>query len=319
MPVHASAPPLPSTPGNPGNPSDETPETRWTAGPALVALITTFGVALFIGIPAIVIGEDTTTAKVIGNVVSSILQNAVFVGIPVLILVLMAVGRLRRRDFGLRMPPRPWVAVGFLVLAFFAYLALSAGLAALLGIGDQKDDLPEKLGAKDSVAAGIVIALCVTVLAPIGEEFLLRGVIYPGLRNSLRRISPMWVAVILAALIDGLIFGALHAAGSKAIFLPILALFGAVLCVLYQLTGSLYAPIVLHATNNTIAITTALGWKFSSGALLWVGAILILALMGLAARWVGSRLPPVGRVIPAAQSAESPPPGPGGPPSAAPV
>ncbi len=29
--------------------------------------------------------------------------------------------------------------------------------------------------------------------------FLLRGVLFPGLRNSLSRISPMWVAVLIAA------------------------------------------------------------------------------------------------------------------------
>ena len=84
---------------------DETTEgTRWGAGPAFLALIATFGVTIFVGIPGVLIGEDTTAAKIVGNVVSSVLQNAAFVGIPVLILVLLMVGPLRRRDFGLQFP-----------------------------------------------------------------------------------------------------------------------------------------------------------------------------------------------------------------------
>lgn len=277
--------------------------TRWGAGPALLALLATFGVTLFVGIPALLIGEDTVTAEIVGNVVSSILQNAAFVGVPVLILALLALGRLRRRDFGLWLPPRRWVFVGLIVAAFVAYLLLAAGLGVLLGIEGEQDDLPEKLGAKETAAAGIAIAICVTVFAPIGEEFLLRGVVFPGLRDSLARVSPLWIAVLVAAIVDGVIFGALHIAGSKAIFLPVLALFGVILCLLYQFTGSLYAPIVLHATNNTIAITNALDWKFHSGVILWVGAIVTLALLALLARRVGWSVGPLGRDRPTPETA----------------
>lgn len=295
-------PPSEPQPAPPGDHTDDhatdeaaTEGTRWTAGPAFLALIATFGVTLFVGIPALLIGEDTTTGEIVGNVVSSVLQNAAFVGVPVLILVLLMVGPLRRRDFGLVMPERKWLFVGLIVAAFVAYLLLAAGLGALIGIEGEQDDLPEKLGAKESAAAGIAIAICVTVFAPIGEEFLLRGVLFPGLRNSLSRISPLWVAVLIAAVIDGLVFGALHVAGSKAIFLPVLATFGLVLCLLYQFTGSLYAPIVLHATNNTIAISNALDWKFQSGLLLWIGALVSLSLIALIVKQLGLRTGPLGR------------------------
>ncbi len=295
--VPPSSAPLPAAPDGPAaDPADdETEGTRWGVGAALLALLATFGVTLFVGIPALLIGDDTTTTNVIGTVVSSVLQNAAFVGIPVLILALLAIGRLRRRDFGLWMPPRKWVVVGLIVAAFVVYLLLAAGIGALMGIGDEQDDLPEKLGAKDTVLAGMVIAFCVTVFAPIGEEFLLRGVLFPGLRNSIARFAPVWVAVLLAALIDGLIFGGLHVAGSKAIFLPVLAAFGFVLCLLYQFSGTLYAPIVLHATNNTIAMSTALGWKFQSGLLLWIVAIGTLTLMALLVKQLGLRIGPLGR------------------------
>ncbi len=264
---------------------------RWGAGVSLLALVATLGMTIFVAIPGLVIGDDTTTREIVGNVVSSVLQNAVFVGVPLLVVVLAAGKGLRRGDFGLRLPRHPWRIVAGLVVAYLAYVLLSGGLAQLIGVGDQQDDLPEKLGAKDSAAAGIVIAFCVTVLAPIGEEFLLRGVVYPGLRDGLRRIAPAGVAIGVAALVDGALFGALHAGGSQAIFLPILALFGAVLCLLYQWTGSLYAPILLHATNNTVAIATALDWSVGEGVLLWVCAVAILTLIALAVRALDARLP----------------------------
>lgn len=269
-----------------------------------MALIATLGVTIFVGIPAILIGDDTVTTKVTGTAISSILQAIAFVGVPLLILGLM-VGVPRRGDLGLRLPARWGRMIGLIVAVFLLYLVLSSGLGQLIGIGEQKDDLPAKLGAKDSAIAGIVIALCVTVLAPIGEEILLRGVIYPGLRNSLRRISPGWLAIGGAALIDGLIFGALHAGGSKAIFLPILALFGALLCLLYQFSGSLYAPILLHATNNTVAIATALKWSFLDGLLLWISAVMLLSLLALAARGFEARWtsPPAWGAPPAGGSA----------------
>jgi membrane protease YdiL (CAAX protease family) len=262
----------------------------WGAGPALVALLTTFGVVIFTGIPALVIGEGTATAKVAGNAVSSLLQDAAFVAVPILILTLM-VGPMRRRDFGVRMPARPLRIVALIVVAFFVYLLLSKLLGDLIGVGDQQDDLPDKLGAKESTLAGLVIAFCVTVVAPIGEEFLLRGVLFQGLRNSFSRVTPQWVAIGIAALIDGAIFGALHAGGTDAIFLPLLALFGIVLCLLFQFSGSLYASIVVHATNNTVAIASALGWSFLSGLVLWIGAIAVLSLIALGVRRFDARLP----------------------------
>lgn len=271
-------------------PTPSTTEARWGATFALLAFITTFGATILIVVPVALIGDDTTTAKVVGNLVSSVLQNAFFVAVPVLFLVL-AIGPVRRRDFGLRMPPRPWIVAGAIVVAFVAYLLLAAVLASLIGADGQQDDLPDKLGAKDTALAGLVIAFSVTVFAPIGEEFLMRGVVYPGLRNSLARFSPKYVAIGIAAVVDGAIFGALHLAGSKAILVPILVLFGAVLCLLYQATGSLYAPIILHMTNNVLAITSALDWSFAGGVALWLCAFTVLSTFALIARRVGAQLP----------------------------
>ncbi|MDX8153376.1 type II CAAX endopeptidase family protein [Patulibacter brassicae] len=256
---------------------------RWGALEGILALVTAIGLTLFAGIPAVVIGEDSGTAEVTGNAISMLLQNVIFVGAPIALLGVMGY-RATRGDLGWRAPRRTWLAIGLLVAAAVTYLLLSAGLAHLLGVADEQDDLPDELGVNVSALAAIVIGLAVTVLAPIGEETLLRGVVYPGLRTTFGKVAPGWLAIALAAIIDGLLFGALHAAGTDIGFLPILALFGAILCLLYQWTGSLYLPIVLHATNNTVAITQAADWSAAQGLALWVVAMAILTGLALGIR-----------------------------------
>jgi membrane protease YdiL (CAAX protease family) len=290
--VSAPASTSPSSPSAPGSDaSGPTPRASWGAAAAALAFVAAFGAAIFTSIPTLAIGDDTVTTKAVGSVVGSILQNIAFVAIPLLILSALVGRRLSRRDLGLTLPPAAWKIPLFAAVALVVYLLLSSGLGSLLNTNGQEDSLPEDLGAKGSLAAGIAIGLAVTVCAPIGEEFLLRGVLYPGLRDTLARVAPVWVAIALAALVDGLIFGALHLAGTKAIFLPILMLFGVILCLLYQATGSLYANILLHATNNTIAIAVSLDWSFLGGLALWVSALSIITLLALAARALELRLP----------------------------
>jgi membrane protease YdiL (CAAX protease family) len=57
-----------------------------------------------------------------------------------------------------------------------------------------------------------------------------------------------------AALIDGIVFAALHFQGpDTAIILPVIAVFGVGQCLVYERTGSLFAVIAIHAAFNTFA------------------------------------------------------------------
>lgn len=257
---------------------------RWGIGAALLTLVATLGSASLAVIPDLALGDDTLTRRIVGQLGSMITQNAIFVALPVVIVALLLQARPAPSAFGLRTPSRPWMTAGAVVVAFVGYLLISNLLGSLLDVGDRKDSQPATLGATESVAAGIAIALGVTILAPVGEEFLMRGVVYPGMRDGLSgRIGP-WAAIAVAAGVNGLIFGALHGA-TDLIFIPMLMTFGIVLCLLYQLTGSLYAPIALHLTNNTVAIATALEWTVLEGLALWLSAAAVLS---VAARVVGA-------------------------------
>ena len=69
--------------------------------------------------------------------------------------------------------------------------------------------------------------------------------LFGGLRERLPRLA--------AALLAGLIFGGLHAlTGITAV--PPLIVFGFVLCLLYEKTGSIVPGILLHMLNNSVAL-----------------------------------------------------------------
>ena len=79
-----------------------------------------------------------------------------------------------------------------------------------------------------------------TVVAPVVEETVFRGMLYTALRAQMR----VWPA----ALVSGGIFAVVHPT-LPGQFLPILAL-GVVLAILREKTGSLAPSMVCHAINN---------------------------------------------------------------------
>lgn len=84
----------------------------------------------------------------------------------------------------------------------------------------------------------IILALSCTIGAPVIEEFVFRGMIYPSFKTWL----PRGYAIILT----GLIFGIIH--GSLSAVLPLTA-FGCLLCIIRDRFG-LFTCIALHALFN---------------------------------------------------------------------
>ena len=78
-----------------------------------------------------------------------------------------------------------------------------------------------------------------TIIAPISEEVLFRGVIHRWLSRRLGRIE--------GVVLSGVLFGLIHA--SVLAFVPI-ALFGMLLALVLERTGSLSSCIALHAIFN---------------------------------------------------------------------
>lgn len=103
----------------------------------------------------------------------------------------------------------------------------------------------------DYTLTGILSAV---VLAPVAEEVFLRGLAYTRLR---RAMPPIWAAVL-----SSLIFGALH---GDIIWFMSAFMAGLAMAWIFQRTGSLWAPILVHMTNNALAMLVpdmAEGWGY---------------------------------------------------------
>jgi CAAX protease family protein len=129
-------------------------------------------------------------------------------------------------------------AIKWMFAAVGAYLGLTILYVAIAGTPDQ-DDIAESFGSLPIQILLIVIA------APISEEVCFRGLLYGGLRRRVPRVA--------AALLVGLIFGALHATTGISAVPPLIA-FGFVFCLLYEKTGSIVPGIILHMLNNSVAL-----------------------------------------------------------------
>ena len=122
---------------------------------------------------------------------------------------------------------------------FLAWLGKEPPSQALAGMFD-----PGRPWWSLLLAGGMVL-----VTAPIAEEVLFRGVLYPSL---LRRLGPQWAAVV-----SGMLFAVVHFEWHT---IAPLALLGYLLARIYHITGSLPLVIAFHAGNNLLAILLLLAW-----------------------------------------------------------
>jgi membrane protease YdiL (CAAX protease family) len=260
------------------------PPPRWAPWTAPVSLIAGFAVAVFgylvIGTIAGAAGANVNDLPPGVEIGATVVQDLALIGSALLFARMAA--RPRARQFGLR-PTRFWPATGWLLAAWFGFFVFTVVWVAALGI-KERDDLPKQLGVDESTLALIAVALLVTVVAPIAEEFFFRGYFFTALRN--------WKGVWPAAILTGLVFGGIHAGSAPVGYLVPLAAFGIALCLLYWRTGSLYPCIVLHSLNNSLALGVSQGWSWQVPAVM-LAANGVIALIMLA---VGDRAPAPARL-----------------------
>lgn len=140
--------------------------------------------------------------------------------------------------------------VGLALGAFLAYLVLSAIYVTLVAQPEQ-EDLARDLGFDEGVAAAIAAGIAIVAVAPIAEEVFFRGFFFAGLGRGM----PIWAA----ALLSGVLFGAIHLQAGNLAIVPQLSLLGVLLAWLYVRTGSLWPPILVHGLNNGLAFAVLVG------------------------------------------------------------
>jgi membrane protease YdiL (CAAX protease family) len=283
-----SFPPPPPPPARPELPEGVEPTPvrgglpAWRPWTSWVALVAAFAATLFaalaIGVIAAVAGASIANPPPSVNILATVAQDLCLIGAAIVFARLVATPR--PAQFGLR-PTRFWPAVGWMLLAWGAFFVVTLIWVALLNLSST-EKLPNELGTNDSTAATVAVAFLVAVIAPVAEEFFFRGYFFTALRN--------WRGLWPAAIITGIVFGAIHAGSTDPGYLVPLGFFGFALCLLYARTRSLYPCIATHCLNNCVAFGSAEHWGWQIPVLM-AGALSVIAAGLLGVRRVYARAP----------------------------
>ena len=199
----------------------------------LVLLLTTFKVPISSFNPAVL---NTTLAALL-----YILTFALAVGVPLIV----NKSRLSLADVGLSRLPS-WTDILLTPAALIIYFILSAILILIatnilpgFNINQVQDTGFSQLNARYEY---ILAFITLVIVAPLSEEILFRGYLF----GKLKKFAPVWVSIIVTSAL----FGFIHGAWNLAIDTFALSV---VLCLLRELTGSIWASVLLHMTKNGIA------------------------------------------------------------------
>jgi membrane protease YdiL (CAAX protease family) len=251
-------------PNPPEMPESATPRwPAWYAGAAFVVGV--IGTLIVVTIVALAAGVDVEADDPAFTIIATLIQSAIFVGTALLFASMTAPPR--PWQFGLRRTPF-WPAVGWAALGLVSFYIFAAVYTAILQ-PDADQTVAQELGADNGTIGLIAAGFMVVCVAPAAEEFFFRGFFYRALRSRF--------PVLIAAAIDGALFGVIHFSGNgtAAILLP-LALLGFTFCLVYEKTGSIFPVIALHSINNSIAFAAQTDhWQVS----VVFGPLMILACM----------------------------------------
>jgi membrane protease YdiL (CAAX protease family) len=215
--------------------------TSWTIRFAIVALLTVVVLGIIEGlVVSLLVGPGALRIGIAGILFDLTMLGAIG--------VLYRRRPFRARELGLRPAPVAssvgWVFLSVIVIGITNYLWLQKVLG---------HKLTHSLGISlhGSTAGLCVAGVFICVLAPVTEEIFFRGLLYRALRNRL--------PVFTAAVIGGLIFGAVHGLSYPINTLPPRVVFGIIACLLYERTGSLLPGIALHILIDAGGFVAAVG------------------------------------------------------------
>ena len=148
--------------------------------------------------------------------------------------------------FGFRRDVPKAIGLGAVVIGVFlpigwGLMNVSVAVMKKFGIEPSLQLAMQALKNSGSTADFVALGIATIILAPIAEETLFRGVLYPAIKQYGFPRAALWGTSALFALIHF----------NVAIFLPLLLL-ALLLVWLYEKTDNLLAPIAAHATFNAV-------------------------------------------------------------------
>lgn len=222
----------------------DTGTVPWRAGDLFLAFLTGIALSVVLMIPIVVIAgvaEGEMTFAAVG---------AMGIAIYIALCITGWFFAVKRRGASLRDAGFRPVTAGTLLkmlpvtIGMMMLTGLVVSLSSLL-FGDVPTAQDQVVGGADSIALADFVWLFVlgAVAAPIAEEFLFRGLLYPLLRNRL--------SVAVAVGISAFAFAFVHFLPP---LIPALLVMGVVLALLMERFKSLYPAMVVHALNNAVAL-----------------------------------------------------------------
>lgn len=205
----------------------------------MLGVLLALGAGIVFSVPGVVFGQKPNGhLTTFGNLWAQGATEAGFLLVSLAVASMRGGGGVRGalRRLGVR-AFRP-SAIKWMGAAIGLYLLFIVFYGSLI-VEPHQEDIAEALGP---IATQVLL---IAILAPIAEETCFRGMLFGGLRERLPRLA--------AALVTGVIFGGLHAfTGITAV--PPLMVFGFLLALLYEKTGSIIPGILLHVLNNSVAL-----------------------------------------------------------------
>ena len=267
-------------PQPPELPEDARPRWPWWYGPAAFVVGAVAGL-LTAGLAWAILGVDDPGGSPEAIIVGTLMLDGSLVAVA---LVFASFVRPPRPwHFGLRGTPF-WPAVGWSALGLFAFWVFAAVYSVVVH-PDVEQTVAQDLGAENGTLGLVGAGFMIICVAPFAEEFFFRGFFYGALRTRF--------SVVVAAIIDGALFGVIHFEGSAEglLILPPLAALGFMFCLVYERTGSLYPVVALHSINNAIAYAV----EADGGAVSLVFGPLMIAACALIPWLTRTGPPPVSR------------------------
>ena len=152
--------------------------------------------------------------------------------------------RLSREELGLNGTPT-WTDIGLAPIGFVAGTLLAMGITYVFGLMPWFD-----AGEAQNVGFSLYLSgwerglafLLLVVVAPVAEELIFRGWLYGKLRTRLA--APVAILVVSA------LFGLVHMQWNVGVNVFALSV---VLCLMREVTGTVYAGILTHMIKNGVA------------------------------------------------------------------
>lgn len=205
----------------------------------LASMYATSGFVWILGELGVFHSIDATSYALIVRIVLYVVLVAMLIGVPA-----WWHRRISRKQAGLDRVME-WRDIGLGIAGLMIYFLLAMVALALLRLipgvdasQAQQLDVGQVYGT-----ARIWVFIVLVVVTPFAEEFVFRGVLYGGLRA--RRV-PAWAGALIVSVLFGLAHGQLNVA------VDVFCL-SMVACYARELTGSIWAGVVLHMIKNCIA------------------------------------------------------------------